>query len=126
MVMPTKALTDTYLRLTNIYNSVVRTGLPNALEVRIPLPSAPYKQANKLVLDGVLYGFSLQYTGPVCPTHVTANDYLSATAYPKQVREYIDKEIECSAVIGPFQKAPLEWVHILQLMTKSKTDSPDS
>ena len=97
-----KAMEANYPDLAAIYTTVAQDGLPNALGPRVPVPSNLNIQAweaiqtrhadDKLVLDGIQYGFSLQYTGPPNPTTGKINNHSSANDFPVQVMEYISKE----------------------------------
>ena len=124
------AVANDYPQLAYIYSAVVQTGVPNSLDARLTLPTA--LQIHKweaiatghrddvIVLDGVRYGFPSQYWGPPRPTLSPGYNHTSADAYPNKIREYVKKELDEGAIIGPFTTAPFEWVHYSPLMTRPK------
>ena len=124
-------LCETHPALADIYRQVLDTGLPNALQRRVTIPSglnipqwisrATGHCDDKLVLDGVQYGFSIQYMGPPTPTHDQLCNHASAAAYPTQVSEYLQKETDLEAIIGPFTDPPFKWCHASPLMSREKS-----
>ena len=124
------ALGHKYPTLACLYTAVHKSGLPNAMESRVELPTnlnveqwlniATGHPDDNIVLDGIRYGFHSQYWGPPRPTHQPGYNHVSAQAYPRQVNEYVAKEISEGALIGPFHDPPFEWVHYSPLMTFPK------
>ena len=119
-----------YPELAYIYTTVVNTGLPNSLAARQILPTALHlgkwdsiatgHSDDIIVLDGLKFGFPSQYWGPPRPTQSPGYNHTSADAYPNKVREYVEKELDEGALIGPFTSPPFEWVHYSPLMTRPK------
>ena len=131
-----KAMKADYPDLAAIYTAMLEVGLPNAPGPCLQVPSGLNVHAweaiktghpdDTLVLDGVQYGFTLQYTGPPNPTESHVNNHSSANTFPTKVREYIRKELEHGAMLGPFKTPPFEWVHISPIMTREKAaESPE-
>lgn len=106
-------------RLSEIYNWVRASGLPNSIQARQPLPTnlnipAWEKELSgdgidAQLLDFIKYGFPLGYCGPISdcqhfPNHKSANDF------PDQIQTFIDKEIRLGGIVGPMS-TPLfiEW-----------------
>ena len=58
---------------------------------------------DEIVLDGVHYGFSLHYHGPPIPTEGLVDNHRSATAFSKQVKEYISTELNEGAKSSDIQ-----------------------
>ena len=126
-----RAIGDSYPHLSHIYNTVRRQGLPNALAARMPVPSglhlcnwqaiATGHPHDMVVLDGITFGFSLQYEGPAIPSSKGIENHQSARAYPAQVKNYIQTELQAGAMIGPFNQPPFEWTHLSPLMTRPKS-----
>lgn len=89
------------LPIFDIYNKVRATGMPNMLEARIPVPSllnidvgraiVTGRPDDKLVIDGLTYGFPLQFIGPKLDCDNKAA-YSSAIQYMPHVHAYIKKE----------------------------------
>lgn len=75
-----------------------------------------------MVLDGIQYGFSLQYCGPVLE-ELEIEAHASASNYPQHVEDYLKTEIREGAIIGPFMDPPfVEWCRTSPLMTRPKGD----
>lgn len=73
------------------------------------------------ILDGIYYGFPLQYRGPPICQQFTGN-HPSAVSYPNQISEYIEKEIEYGGLLGPFDELPFSpWCHVAPIMTRPKS-----
>ena len=87
------AIVDNYPRLASIYSLVRDTGLPNAMQSRLPLPTNLNVQCwiniatghtdDDIVIEGVMYGFHSQYWGAPRPTSNTGYNHVSANAYPR-------------------------------------------
>ena len=84
-------------------------------------------ESDKLVLDGIRYGFPLQYTGG--PIYVDPDknvNHHSGRAYPEAVEEYINKEVQLGALVGPFPDPPFKpWCNISPIMTRPKQDTTE-
>ena len=118
--------------LIKIYRAVRDTGLPNAMAARIPLSTGLKVEAwdfylgrlgdRHRVLDFIKFGFATGYIGPVSDTVGTPN-HPSATEYPAQVRDFIEKERRSNGIIGPCDAPPFSpWCHASPLMTREKSD----
>lgn len=116
-----------------IYACVKQTGLPNMLGARQRVPSLLNHDTwrvlstghpdDQLVLDGLEFGFPLQYVGPVInrenrPSHPSAERYMD------HVRRYVAVETENKALLGPFHRPPFrQWFNTSPVMTRPKSDS---
>lgn len=121
--------------LTDIYNKVKLTGLPNTLGAKILLSSSikihaweKLAQAHGLddwLLNMLSYGFPLQYTGTI-PGPNRIDNHSSALQYPEHVRKFIAKELREGALAGPFDNHPFPSSgYINPLMSRPKAGSAD-
>ena len=120
--------------VVNTYEKVVSRGLPNAKGARHLLKSslnvsrwkaeATNHPNHKYVLDGVEFGFSLQYDGPPEPgKDYRPPNHTSAREYPTQVKQYLIKEVQEGALVGPLNFAPFTTCCTFSpMMTKPKSD----
>ena len=122
--------------MAKLYSAVADSGMPNSIAAHVPVPSGlnvdqwytiatghPY---DRVVLDGVTYGFDLQYEGSPIPTDMKITNHKSATAFPAQVREYIATELDAGAILGPFDPPQFTWTHASPIMTRPKTSTDPS
>ena len=110
---------------------VKATGLPNAMSSRLPLPSGLHVEAweaiatghkdDAMVLDGIKYGFSLQYWGNPIPSESREYNHSSATQHMSHVNDYLYTEIQAGAMLGPMDASPFTWQHLSPLMTRPKS-----
>lgn len=119
--------------VADIYEQVRDLGIPNEVGARIPITSKLKPQVwlnestghpdDSIVLQGVRFGFSLQYTGPpLCELPIEM--HASGASYARYIQEYIDIEIAEKAMIGPFSHPPfVPWCRTSPLMTRPKSDS---
>ena len=65
------------------------------------------------------YGFPLDfdYTSPLCSVD---NNHSSATKYTTDVQAYLTEEKEFGAMLGPFNEAPIENIHVSPFLTRDK------
>ena len=118
--------------IINIYEAVRRSGIPNAMGCRIPVPSGLNIQAWRHALgnegemaqlcDFLEFGFPLGYMGPTSNTLGISN-HPTARQFPSQVHEFVQKEKGLGALLGPFSEPPFrEWAHVSPLMSRPKAD----
>ena len=116
--------------LHTMYTAVRNTGLPNAAGARLQLPTslnieawqAHLKGLDDTLLDFVRYGFPMGYVGPVSDT-LASDNHPSASQFPAQVDDFLEKEITLGGIVGPMQDPPfIEWCHLSPLMTRPKSD----
>lgn len=121
--------------LSSIYNSVLASGLPNAVGARIQLPTELNLSAWEMnwtntdedleLMQYIRCGFPLGYMGPTSDSRGIPN-HTSAVNYPSQVSKFVKKEIDLGGVVGPMQAPPFkEWCHISPLMSREKKGSSD-
>lgn len=120
--------------ILKIYDAVRKSGVPNMLSARIPVPSqlrldvwnshATGHSDDRFVLDGINYGFPLQYVGPKL---VVRNPDRHASDFDDHthILDYLWSETQNNALIGPFHSSPFkEWLFTAPLMTRPK-DQPN-
>ena len=118
--------------MARIYNAVKRTKAHNHVTAKLPLPSGlninNWKQEttghsnDQIVINGIQYGFPVQYMGP--PRHDSAGTPNHASA--AHHRKYIEKETAYYALSGPYNTPPFSpWFTTSPLMTRDKTDSSE-
>ena len=123
--------------IARIYDIVVSCKKSNAKGARLPLQTDLIIEAwirrctghpdDDMVMDGINFGFPLQYRGPplYTSTPVTSNHH-SAKYYPQSIQDYINKEKGLGTLVGPFDSPPfIPWCHVSPLMTRPKSDSND-
>ena len=77
--------------------------------------------ADQLVLDGLRFGFPIQYKGPPVVTPTAKYNHHSAEAYSTYVDKYMDKETSLGALDGPYEAPPfVPWFVASPLMTREK------
>ena len=119
--------------LASTYNMVRAAGRPNAKGARVPLPSTlvlPVWQRERtghedddMVIDGVAFGFPIQYTGGPQYGRDVPYNHPSAQAFNSNVDEYIQTELAHGALEGPFIAPPFTpWTIGSPLMTREKTE----
>ena len=79
---------------------------------------------DEMVLNGVKYGFPLQYYGgPIYTDNAAVQNHHSACHYPEAIQKHIEKEESLGMVIGPSESPPFTpWCHISPIMTRAKSD----
>lgn len=114
------------------YNNTRSTGLPNVLHARTPIQSSLCNDEWRAAMTGhhddawlcdlLEHGFPLQYTGYV-PESVLVDNHSSAARYPDHVAQYIRKELDEGALLGPFRSHPFPTSgHTNPLMSRPKAD----
>ena len=122
-------IAETYMK---IYSAVRKTGLPNYLEAKIPIPSdlkcdtwdtllADYDDGE--IAHYLRYGWPSSYTAFTPPTPASRN-HPSAVAHSANIDRFLEKELSKDALLGPFSVPPFSpWCQICPLMTVPKKES---
>ena len=114
-----------------LHNEVKKYDLPNYLGARIPVESQLNIHAWESLLEGywdkqllecLKFGFPLGFNR-TCPLSHDKNNHKSAVLFPEHVEKYIEDEQKFGAIIGPFQKSPIENLHYSPFMTRHKPNS---
>ena len=76
---------------------------------------------DKMVLEGIRYGFPIQFNGPPMYSDKPVQNHPSAERHPDHIRKYIQTELQHKE--GPFDKPPfIPWCVVSPLMTREKQD----
>lgn len=130
---PDCAFETHYNQLDSVYKQVKSCGIPNEVGARIPLHTrlnidlwksiATDHADDNIVLSGIQYGFSLQYTGGPL-REIDIETHASGDRYKAHINDYLDTEIDYGAIVGPFVVPPIEpWVRTSPIMTRPKAES---
>ena len=115
-----------------IYCAVCKTGLPNYMAAKVPVPSdlkcdtwdqllVHYEDSH--ITQFLRYGWPSSYTADAPPTSATHN-HPSALAHPSDIDRFLEKELSKQALLGPFPDPPFSpWTQVSPLMTVPKKDS---
>lgn len=116
------------------YENIKNTRTPNYLGARIQVQSdidcdewdhRLHQYHDKVVCKFLRYGWPLGYSLQTPPVSVEEN-HSSAVNNMEHVRKYIEKELKCKAILGPFESEPFEpWSRISPIMTRPKRDSEE-
>ena len=113
-------------KLLEVAHLIRESGLPN---FRIPIKSCLKVRAwekylsdysDKRVTQYIKFGFPLSLINPHELHNTEVRNHFSALQYPKQVQEYIHKEISLGALLGPVNEINHEHFHCSPLLTRSK------
>jgi hypothetical protein len=117
-----------------IYDNVRASGAPNFLLAKIPLPhqlnierwrAYLYGHTDLALVDFLQYGFPVGFISSN-PLESSIRNHASALLNPTHIQKYLDKEVACQAILGPFDHAPFwPWCHLNPLMTRPKKDCQD-
>lgn len=117
-----------------LYTKVKAHNLPNFLGARISLKCDLDIKAWRRMLtnyhDHMLceyleFGWPVGYQAHLPPNSTTEN-HPSATKWMEHVRDFINKELNYKAVIGPFKKEPFDpWTRVSPIMSRPKRDSKE-
>ena len=115
--------------LLNIADIIRETGEPNYKCARIPIRSGLQVEAwakyledysDKRVMQYIKFGFPLSLINPNELNNTEITSHFSACQYPRQVQEYIDKELSLGAMLGPVDSIDHEQFHCSPLLTRPK------
>ena len=74
------------------------------------------------VIDYVEFGFPLALDYENFTYINTTDNHKSAIQHPGAVRKYLETEVGHKAIVGPFESAPFERLHVSPMMTRPKPD----
>ena len=74
------------------------------------------------MLELIEYGFPLDFNR-ACRLHHKGVNHISATPFPNDIDAYIHEESHYGAIIGPFEKNPIQGGHTSPFMTRHKPAS---
>lgn len=116
-----------------IYSLVRKYGTSNETGAKEPVPTrldiqkwtslATGHSDDTIVLNGIKYGFSVQYTGSPLQ-ELPIEMHASGEKFKSHIKAYIHEEIKYKAIAGPFKKPPFDgWCRTSPLMTRPKSNS---
>lgn len=119
--------------LASTYMHVLSYGTPNSINARvimntklnIPLweKSVTGHQDDDIVIEGIKYGFSMQYLGPKL-NELDIEMHESGAKHQSHIEDYFKTECQLGAVIGPFKAPPFHpWCWTSPIMTRPKSES---
>ena len=115
-----------YISMAKVIHS---TGLPNYRQVRLQVHSDLNIQAwerllenspNTRLLDYLKFGFPLSLYNHESLANKDVVNHFSALQYPSAVTEYLHKEVNSGAILGPFDDIPYHEFHCFPLLTRPK------
>jgi len=117
------------------HNKVINSGAPNYASVRIPVPSqlniSEWRQLlhdypDVLLCDFLEFGWPIGYVSAP-PKLFDVRTHKGALCYPNDVSAYLQSEIGCGRVSGPFASSPFESRDLVlsPLNTVSKRDTTE-
>ena len=111
----------------NINSKGARRVIPSGLNIDHWATLSTGHSDDQTVLDGVRYGFPLQYKGgPIYREGPPVPNHHSARYHGDAIDKYIATEIRHGTLVGPFKEPPFTpWAHVSPLMTRPKSDSAD-
>lgn len=98
-----------------LYDSVLKHGVPNYIGARIRIPSGlnivAWREAlvgreDERIVEYLEFGWPINYSATFLP-HATSKNHQSALDYPEHVQDFLDKECSLGAMLGPFARPPL-------------------
>ena len=117
-----------------IAHKVIKSGVPNKLGCMIPVNSTwniplfrsllgDYHDID--VVNWLEFGFSISYEASMNP-RPNKNNHKGAVDFPVHIDEYLHKEIEMGAIMGPFSIPPfVNRIGISPMSSRPKKDSMD-
>ena len=120
---------DQYLHIAEIIKG---TGKPNYKAARIPVKSDLNLEAwedclrdypDKRLFQYLKFGFPLSMKEPNELSNTQVVNHYSALQYPEQVLQYLNKEREWGAILGPFDHPPTDHFHCSPLLSRPKDGS---
>ena len=105
------------------------TGLPNYKQARLPVNSNLNIQAwekllanssNTRLLDYLKFGFPLSLINHESLNNTEVVNHFSALQHPKAVSDYLHKEVDLGAILGPLDAIPYHEFHCSPLLTRPK------
>ena len=105
------------------------TGVPNYRQARFPIHSdlnlkawAKYLQnyPDKRLLQYLTYGFPLSIQNPDDLNNTKVTNHYSALQYPEAIEQYLTKEKQLGAIIGPFDSIDYPFFHCSPLLSRPK------
>ena len=114
-------------------HKIINSGVPNRFGCRIPLRTRlniPLftkmleNYEDNEVVDWLKYGFTISRDQKEQPLMPSVINHKGATQYPATIKQYLEKEIQLGATMGPFTIPPfLQNIGVSPLNTRPKRES---
>ena len=120
---------DTIQKYLDIGNTIRQTGVPNYAQARITLKSGLnldkweqilHSYPDKMLLQYLKFGFPLSLTSPDHLHNTQVKNHYSANQYPAAIQEYLQKETQLGAILGPTPCVDSKYFHCSPLLTRPK------
>jgi hypothetical protein len=115
-------------------HQVIQSGQPNFAGCRFPVPTQlniPVwshllsEYHDKQIITFLRFGWPIRFTNPFAAHHAKEN-HKGVQGYETQLQQYFSKELQHSAILGPFPSNPFRTpIQISPLNTVNKKDSSD-
>ena len=116
-------------QVIKVAKKIKETGLPNYKQARFPIKSdlnlpawekylADYP--DKRIFQYLKFGSPLSLTDPDVIHNQVIDNHFSALQYPVAIQQYLDKEIDLGAILGPTSVIPSPQFHCSPLLTRPK------
>ena len=122
-------LIDSVDKLLQTADTILSTGVLNYQMAKIPIKSGLNVDAwehhlcdyaDKCLLQYIKFGYPLSISNPQELCNKEVNNHYSACQYPKHVQQYLDKEKEFGALLGPVNNIEHRQFHCSPLLTRPK------
>ena len=109
--------------------AIRNTKLPNYKFARFPVPSNLNLDAwrhhlkdyhDQRLLQYLTYGFPLSINNPSDLHNTDIKNHHSAMQFPAAIQQYLDKELQLGAMLGPFSSIDYDEFHCSPLLTRPK------
>ena len=115
---------NSYLEL---FRALRGSRTPNCMGARIPIPTSMNISAweyhlrnyyDTQLIDFLKYGFPIDLVSKPEIDNVFVRNHPTATQYPQDVNQYIMKETQHKAILGPFPVSPITGIHCSPMLTR--------
>ena len=120
---------DTVDKYIDIANVILDTGVSNNKQARIPIQSGLKVEAwekylqeypNDKLIQYIKFGYPLSLSNPASLHNVVVSNHASAIQFSTAVSQYITKESELRAILGPADKIDHPQYHCSPILTRPK------
>ena len=118
-----------YTSYLELFHALRGNRIPNCMGARIPVPTSmnigawEYHLRNYYdpqLIDFLKYGFPIDLVSKPEIDNVFVRNHPTATQYPMDVNQYITKETQHKAILGPFSVSPITGIHCSPMLTRPK------
>lgn len=115
-----------------LYDDILSFSLPNFMGARRTIASGLNLECWEALLKDyhdneicyfLRYGWPIGYHSTDIPKSISDN-HPSALAHPTHIQDFLEKEAQHAAIVGPFKNSPFHpWVRLSPMMTRPKKNS---